>query len=100
MIELSWSLFQPNLWFNMTKLCLEKEEERELIETNQILVRRLDSPYALAQVVKNGDRHAKILAAHNPKTPISTLAQLAKDSDTVIQSYVSNNPSLPPDILL
>ncbi len=79
---------------------LEKEEERELIETNQILVRRLDSPYALAQVVKNGDRNAKIAAARNPKTPISILTQLAKDADTVIRSYVSNNPSLPLDLLL
>jgi hypothetical protein len=79
---------------------LEKEEERELIETNQILVRRLDCPYALAQVVKNGDRHVKISAAHNPKTPISILAQLAEDADAVIRSYVSNNPSLPLDLLL
>ena len=79
---------------------LEKDEERELIETNQILVRRLDSPYALAQVVENGDRNTRIAVAYNLKTPIPILAQLAKDADTVIRSYVSNNPSLPLDILL
>ena len=58
---------------------LEIETAKETQQANQILVKRTDSPYALAKVLETSDRNAKLSAARNRKTPIQVLEQLAKD---------------------
>ena len=94
-------LANPNLpILNRYQLLLEQEEEKEIEKSNQILARRIDSPYALTKVLETGDRNAKIFAAKNPKTPIQVLKQLAKDEDRTIRSVIAENSNLPLEILL
>jgi hypothetical protein len=77
------------------RLILEKEEAEEIAKAHQLMARRSDSPYALAQVLEKGDRNAKITAARSPKTPIHVLEQLAKNADESIRSVVLENSNLP-----
>jgi hypothetical protein len=82
------------------RFLLSQEESQETAKANELLARRLDSPYALAQVIEKGDRNAKITAARSPKTPIAVLAQLARDSDETVRQTVVSNPNLPHSLFI
>jgi hypothetical protein len=45
------------------RLILKRDAALETKKANEVLAKRPDSPYALAQVIENGDRNAKITAA-------------------------------------
>jgi hypothetical protein len=77
------------------RFTLWKVQEKEIQKANEILARRPNSPYALAQILERGDQKAKIIAARNSQTPIAVLRQLAKDSDDTVRHLVSQNPNLP-----
>ena len=79
---------------------LQQDEVAETRKANELLARRVDSPYALAQVVEKGDRQAKITAARSPKTPLTVLEQLATDADETVRSVVLQNRNLPLNIQL
>jgi hypothetical protein len=66
-------------------------EVEEMRKANELLARRSDSAFALAQVVEKGDRNAKITAARSLKTPVTILEQLAKDPDDAIRQAVASN---------
>ena len=70
---------------------LQVEEQKAVQQANQILVRRTDSPYALARVLKTGDPQAKLSAARNRKTPVRVLEQLAKDENKFVRQAVADN---------
>ncbi len=76
-------------------ILLEEDAVEETAKAHQLMARRSDSPYALAQVLEKGDRNAKITAVRSPKTPIHILEQLAKDADESIRSIVLENSNLP-----
>ncbi|MBD2206121.1 hypothetical protein H6G33_28350 [Calothrix sp. FACHB-1219] len=82
------------------RILLAIAEEQEITEAHQLMARRADSPYALAQVLEKGDRNSKITAARSHKTPIQVLQQLAKDADETVRSVVSENANLPLSNLL
>ncbi|QIR38607.1 hypothetical protein HCG51_19155 [Tolypothrix sp. PCC 7910] len=82
------------------RLLLEKAEAQEITNAHQLMARRADSPYALAQVVEKGDRNSKLTAARSNKTPIQVLQQLAKDADEAVRQAVSKNANLPLNKLL
>ncbi len=82
------------------RLLLGKEEAQEITNAHQLMARRTDSPYALAQVVEQGDQKAKLIAARSNKTPIQILEQLAKDPDETVRQAVSQNSNLPLNLLL
>ncbi|MDY6902917.1 MAG: hypothetical protein SWZ49_33320 [Cyanobacteriota bacterium] len=91
----------PNFPFlERYRLSVETEQDEETKKVHQLMAKRTDSPFALSQVVKNGDRHSKITAARNPKTPISILEQLAKDADEDVRSVLVQNPNLPSNCLI
>lgn len=85
---------------NSYQILSEQEEKKEIEQANQILVKRTDSPYALARVLETGDQNIKISAATNPKTPIQVLEQLAKDQDETVRSVMAQNLNLPLNTLL
>jgi hypothetical protein len=74
---------------------VSQAERDEKSKMNELLARRPDSAFALAQVVEKGDRNAKITAARSLKTPIAILEQLARDVDETVRSVVSENRNLP-----
>ncbi len=82
------------------RLILEKEEAEEIAKAHELMARRSDSPYCLAQVIEKGDQKAKITAARSNKTPIHVLEQLARDTDEIVRRVVSENFNLPLKILL
>ncbi len=91
----------PNLpAIDRYRLILEKEEYQETVEAHELLIRRSNTPYALTQVIKKGDRKAKIIAACSQETSIYLLEMLAKDTDETIRSLVVENPKLPASSLL
>ncbi len=59
------------------------------------MARRLDSPFALAQVLEKGDRKSKITLARNSKTPASIIERLVRDDDEGISKLAVENPNLP-----
>ncbi len=79
---------------------LEWQAQEETAKAHELLAHRADSPYALAQVLTKGDRHARITAARSHKTPIHVLQQLAKDPDEAVRQAVSQNSNLPLNSLL
>ena len=82
------------------RLLLENENCENIAQVNEFMARRSDSPFALAQVVENGNQNAKLTAARNRNTPASILEQLARDSDETICQAVATNASLPFNTLL
>ncbi len=82
------------------KLRLNKEEASENSQARELMRKRINSPYALAQVVEKGDRNSKITAARNLKTPVSILEQLAKDTDETVRSVLVQNPNLSSNCLI
>lgn len=82
------------------RLLLGKEEGQEITNAHQLMARRSDSPYALAQVLEKGDQKAKLIAAGSNQTPIRVLEQLAKDPDETVRQAVSENSNLPLNNLL
>ncbi len=82
------------------KLSLAQTEAEETANAHQLMARRADSPYALAQVVEKGDHNSKLTAARSNKTPIQVLQQLAKDADEAVRQAVSQNANLPLNNLL
>ncbi|MEH1999377.1 MAG: hypothetical protein V7L00_11620 [Nostoc sp.] len=82
------------------RLLLAQVEAEEITKTNELLARRPDSSYALAQVVQKGDQKAKLTAARSNKTPIQVLEQLAKDADETVRQVVLQNANLPLQSLL
>ncbi|MGB3761498.1 MAG: hypothetical protein WBA07_34820, partial [Rivularia sp. (in: cyanobacteria)] len=82
------------------KLRLNKEETSETSQARGLMGKRINSPYALAQVVEKGDRNSKITAARNLKTPVSILEQLAKDTDETVRSALVQNPNLSSNCLI
>ena len=70
------------------RLLLAQVEAEEITKINELLARRPDSYYALAQVVQKGDQKAKLTAARSNKTPIQVLEQLAKDADETVRQVV------------
>lgn len=82
------------------RLLLSKEEAQEFANTHQLMAQRSDSPYALAQVLQNGDQKAKLTAAGSNKTPIQVLEQLTKDADETVRQVVLQNANLPLQNLL
>ncbi|BAY81094.1 leucine rich repeat variant [Calothrix parasitica NIES-267] len=79
---------------------LEKEIDENTAQVHEFMARRSDSPYALAQVVENGNQNAKLIAARNRNTPVSILEQLARDSNETLISVLVQNPNLPSDCLI
>ncbi|MEH2260960.1 HEAT repeat domain-containing protein [Nostoc sp.] len=79
---------------------LAQTEAEETANDHQLMARRPDSSYALAQVVQKGDQKAKLTAACSNKTPIKVLEQLAKDADETVRQVVLQNANLPLQILL
>ncbi|MEH1913599.1 MAG: HEAT repeat domain-containing protein [Nostoc sp.] len=82
------------------RLLLAIEEEQEITNAHQLMARRANSSYALAQVVQKGDQKAKLTAARSNQTPIQVLEQLAKDPDEIVRQAVSQNSNLPLNRLL
>jgi Leucine rich repeat variant len=82
------------------RLLIAMEDEQEIATTHELMARRSDSLYALAQVVEKGDQKAKLTAARSKKTPIKVLEQLARDEDEIIRSVVIENSNLPISSLL
>ncbi|MEH1942264.1 MAG: HEAT repeat domain-containing protein [Nostoc sp.] len=82
------------------RLLLGKEEAQEIANAHQLMARRTDSPYALAQVLVKGDQKARIIVAHSNKTPIPVLEQLAKDADETVRKAVMGNSNLPLSTLI
>ncbi|MBD2206119.1 hypothetical protein H6G33_28340 [Calothrix sp. FACHB-1219] len=82
------------------RLLLEKAKAEEITKAHQLMARRADSPYALAQILEKGDRNSKLTAARSNQTPIPVLQQLAKDADEAIRQAVSKNANLPLNKLL
>ncbi len=82
------------------RLLLSKEETQEIANANQLMARRTNSSYALAQLVQKGDQKAKLTAARSNQTPIQILEQLAKDPDESVRQYVMGNSNLPLSILI
>ncbi|MEH1807346.1 variant leucine-rich repeat-containing protein [Nostoc sp.] len=77
------------------RLLIGKEEAQEVANAHQLMAQRYDSPYALAQVLQNGDQKAKLTAAGSNKTPIQVLEQLTKDADETVRQVVLQNANLP-----
>ncbi|BAZ01968.1 leucine rich repeat variant [Tolypothrix tenuis PCC 7101] len=77
------------------RLLLSQLDTEEITNAHQLMARRTDSPYALAQVLEKGDRNSKLTAARSNKTPIQVLQQLAKDADEAVRQAVSQNANLP-----
>jgi hypothetical protein len=93
---IDYALKNPNLpILERYRFLLSQEESQETARANELLARRPDSPYALAQVVEKGDRNAKITAARSLKTPIAVLEQLASDADETVRSVLLENQNLP-----
>ncbi|BAY26877.1 leucine rich repeat variant [Calothrix sp. NIES-2100] len=82
------------------RLLLGKEEAQEITNAHQLMARRVDSPYALAQVLEKGDQKARITAVQSNKTPISVLKKLAKDPDENVRKAVMGNSNLPLNMLI
>ncbi|MEH1945405.1 MAG: hypothetical protein V7K77_00150 [Nostoc sp.] len=82
------------------RLLLAMEEEQEIANAHQLMARRTNSSYALAQLVQKGDQKAKLTAASSNKTPIQILEHLAKDPDESVRQYVMGNSNLPLSILI
>ena len=77
------------------RLLLEKKNEEITAQVNEFMARRSDSPFALAQVVNNGDHNSKITLARNSKAPGSIIQRLVKDDDDFICRLAAENPNLP-----
>ncbi|MEH2036327.1 hypothetical protein [Nostoc sp.] len=82
------------------RLLLSKEEAQEIANANQLMARRTNSLYALAQVVQKGDQKAKLTAARTNQTPVQILEQLAKDPDENVRQLAMGNSNLPLSILI
>ena len=82
------------------RINLKLEEQKQLQKDRQTMLRRSDSPYALAQLAENGERDFRIKAARNSKTPVSVLERFARDSDEGLRQAVASNPKLPLNICL
>ncbi|MEO1431567.1 MAG: hypothetical protein AAFV71_21415 [Cyanobacteria bacterium J06633_8] len=82
------------------KLRLNKEKASETSQARYFMTKRVNTPFALAQISKNSSRDSKITAARNPKTPVSILEQLAKDKDEDVCSVLVENPNLPSNCLI
>ena len=94
-------LKNPNLsLLNRYQILLEEEERKEGEKSNKILVKRTDSPYALARVLETGDQKVKISAARNRKTPIQVLEKLAKHEDETVRQIMAQNQNLPLNTLM
>ncbi|MDY6804467.1 MAG: hypothetical protein SXA11_11765 [Cyanobacteriota bacterium] len=79
---------------------LKLEEQKQYQQDRQKMLRRSDSPYALAQLAEDGDRDFRFYAARNSKTPVSVLEQLAKDPVEGVRLELAQNPSLPLNLRL
>ncbi|MEM7715367.1 MAG: HEAT repeat domain-containing protein [Cyanobacteria bacterium P01_A01_bin.68] len=82
------------------KLRLNKEKASETSQARYFMTKRVNSPFALAQISKNSSHDSKLTAARNRNTPVSILEQLARDSHETICQTVATNPSLPFNTLL
>jgi Leucine rich repeat variant len=82
------------------RLILEKEEGKEIAKAHELMARRSNSPYVLAQTIEKGDQKAKIIAAYSQETSIQVLECLARDADEAVRSVVIENPNLPFNSLL
>ncbi|WP_017721968.1 hypothetical protein [Kamptonema formosum] len=82
------------------RFLLEKEENEKNAKAREFVSRRLNSPYALAELLKSGDRNALYSAARNPLTPAHILEQLAKHPDESVRRVLVDNPNLPASIRL
>ncbi len=93
------ALKNPNLpILNRYKILLEQEKQRKIEKSNQILAKKIDSPYALAIVLETGDQNIKLSLARNSQMPIKILEQLAKDEDEMIRQTIAQNPSISKEI--
>ncbi|MFB2917310.1 hypothetical protein [Aerosakkonema funiforme] len=94
-------LENPNLpILERYRLLLEKEQEQENAKAREFMSQRPDSPYALAEVLKSGDRIALYNAARNSLTPVHILEQLAKHPDETVRGVLLDNQNLPLKIRL
>ncbi|MBD3561300.1 hypothetical protein H6S82_21005, partial [Planktothrix sp. FACHB-1355] len=82
------------------RLVLEKEQDQENAKAREFMSRRPNSPFALAEVLKSGDRNALYNAARNFLTPVHILEQLAKHPDETVRSVLLDNQNLPLKIRL
>ena len=82
------------------KLQLNKQEAEKTARAEELMKKRINSPYALASISKKSDRKSKLNAARNLNTPVPILEQLARDSDETVCEAVTKNPSLPFNTLL
>jgi hypothetical protein len=77
------------------RLLLGKEQEKENAKAREFMSRRPNSPFALAEVLKSGDKQALYNAARNFLTPVSILEQLAKHPDESVRRVLLDNTNLP-----
>ncbi|MFB2894840.1 hypothetical protein ACE1CI_18170 [Aerosakkonemataceae cyanobacterium BLCC-F50] len=94
-------LRNPNLpILERYRLLLEKEQGQENAKAHELMSRRPNSPYGLAEVVKSGDKQAIYNAARNSLTPIPILEQLARYPDETVRGVLLENRNLPLEIRL
>lgn len=94
-------LANPNLPVEeRERLLLEKEKDEKNAKDREFMSRRTNSPYALGEVVKSGQRNALYTAARNPLTPAHILEQLAKHPDESVRRVLVDNQNLPASIRL
>lgn len=74
---------------------LESQAAEEIAKANEFFASRLHSPYAIAQVLRNGDLASRMKIARDRRTPVNILEQLAKDPDESVREYLAANPNLP-----
>ncbi|MEG3895206.1 MULTISPECIES: hypothetical protein [unclassified Microcoleus] len=79
---------------------LESQAAEEIAKANEFFASRLHSPYAIAQVLRNGDLASRMKIARDRRTPVNILEQLARDPDESVRQVVVNNPNLPLSIHL
>lgn len=77
------------------RIQLQLEEREKNKKAYEAMARRRDSPWALAEVAKNGVREARTLVASNSNTPLSALEQLLKDPERSVRAALAKNSSLP-----
>ena len=74
---------------------LESQAAEEIAKANELFASRLHSPYAIAQVLRNGDLASRMKIARDYRTPVNILEQLTRDADESIRVYLAENPNLP-----
>lgn len=79
---------------------LESQAAEEIAKANEFFASRLHSPYAIAQVLRNGDLASRMKIARDRRTPLNILEQLARDPDESVRQVVVSNPNLPLSIHL